>query len=393
MAIDTKTKSKHSAAGPAAGYYFQPEIALLLLAEADSDASIAIEADDDIVERVKGETTMRAQAKHQLSTKQPFANGSVDLWKTLSIWVNAANAGEFKIENCTLLLVTNGVVGDCFVRNAVEFSKRKRKKLLEERLQAFYSEAATPYVNIVKAADINLVLSVISRIQILDGCADKRLSTKRSKVISKLSLPSTVDHDLIYQGLLGWIHDTTLILWRSGGEAWITKQAFSNRLHALVRKHERLRKIGVPARLIDVPPDIRDREINRTYVLQLRQINAEEEDVGDAMYDFVRCNSERIRLATVGDLTSEDWMDFEDSLTRHWRIKRQQSKLAPQQTPEATGYALYLNSIEYAGEIDGQHVQDYMTRGTFHRLANIPKIGWHPMYESFFSQSNDADAI
>ena len=79
MSKPSKSTKNHTAAGPAAGYYFQPEIALHLLSHADMDASIAIEADDDLTEQVNGVITKRAQAKHQLTDKVQFSDGSIDL--------------------------------------------------------------------------------------------------------------------------------------------------------------------------------------------------------------------------------------------------------------------------------------------------------------------------
>src|SRR5690242_16257336 len=103
--------SRHVAPGQAAGYLFQPERALLWLAEAQADSAVGIETDDDIAVQVQNKVTSREQLKHTISGKAPFGDHSVDLWKTLLIWLDAADAGEFDLTKCNLYLTTNVVVG------------------------------------------------------------------------------------------------------------------------------------------------------------------------------------------------------------------------------------------------------------------------------------------
>lgn len=392
MTKGSTLRKNHTAAGPAAGYFFQPEVALKMLTEADAEASIAIEADDDITECIAQRVTQRSQLKHQTVPHGAFTDSSVDLWKTLSIWTTAAHAKEFNTKICKLVLVTNGTVSDCFIRKTVDAKAKERKLLIDTALDKKYAATVEPYVEIVRQHDRKLVYSVFACIGISDARALAGKSVK-SRAISNLHLSDSIDPEIIYDGLLGWIHKTTIDLWRNQQLAWISKKSFSNQYQAMIRRYNQFKKIGIPAHLINVSPTARDSEINRLFVKQLRSVKADEKLVTDAIIDFIRCNTERVRLAHEGELTGDDWIDFDSSLEKHWLVKERISRLSPQPTPEDTGLALYLDSLLHEAEIAGDKVQGYLTSGSFHRLANQRAIGWHPNYKTLFPDADDANTI
>lgn len=392
MSTGSASRKKHTAVGPAAGYFFQPEVALKMLAEADAGASIAIEADDDITERVGKSITKRAQLKHQINPHGAFTDSSVDLWKTLSIWTDAAAVNEFDPKLCSLLLVTNGTVSDCFIRKALEAKVKERKSMIDEMLAKPFSDTVEPYVSIVRSHNRKLVYCVFGCIKITDALETIKTSV-RSKAIAILQLSHSPDQDYIYQGLLGWIHDTTIDMWRHKQPAWISKKSFSTQYQALMKRYFQYKRIGLPAHLINVSATERDAAIHKLFVKQLRVVKADEDVLRSAIIDFTRCNTERARLATEGELTADDWTNFDESLQQHWKTKRRISLRSPQPTPEETGHALYDEMLLHEAKIAGDTVQDYLTSGTFHRLANYRTIGWHPEYTKIFPEAVDGNTV
>lgn len=363
-----------------------------MLAEADAGASIAIEADDDITERVGKSTTKRAQLKHQIDPHGAFTDSSVDLWKTLSIWTKAAAANEFDPKQCTLLLVTNGTVSDCFIRKALEAKVRERKAMINDMLSKTFSDTVEPYVSVVRKHDRKLVYNVFGCIRIADATETNKTSV-RSRAIAILQLSTSPDQEYIYQGLLGWIHDRTIDMWRHKQQAWICKRSFSTQYHALMKRYFQYKRIGLHAHLINVSETERDSAIHKLFVKQLRAVKADEDVLRSAVIDFTRCNTERARLATEGELTADDWTHFDESLQRHWSIKRRISLRSPQLTPEETGHALYDEMLLHEARIAGDTVQDYLTSGTFHRLANYRTIGWHPEFTKLFPAAGDGNTV
>lgn len=75
----------HAATDSALGYYYQGMYALLVLFDtADDQATVLLEADDDI-EKHDGATTLM-QLAHSRGAPRPLTIHSVKIWKTLRIW-------------------------------------------------------------------------------------------------------------------------------------------------------------------------------------------------------------------------------------------------------------------------------------------------------------------
>jgi hypothetical protein len=376
--------SRHVAPGQAAGYLFQPERALHWLATATADAAVGIETDDDVAVAVKGGTIVREQLKHSVSANIPFGDRSHDLWNTLLIWIDAASQGDFDPSKCLLLMTTNVKLGDCFLTRLEECKggPRKIKRCLEGLLAPStpFRESLDTFVKRLQAHDIALVHRVLACIQVCHG-PEQAGPKLRRQIASALHLPDDVSADDIIDGLLGWIHSITLDQWRHGRPAWIQRQAFDNLLHRLIRKARAYHRLGLPEHLINVPKAERQRQLNQMYVRQLRIIKVDDSEILTAIDDFVRCGSERFRLAIEGDVNADDWIDFDDRLLQHWRIVSGREKRAIiGRNPVDTGYAIYSASIQHEPALALDPPQPYLARGSFHRLANNSNLGWHPDY-------------
>src|ERR1700720_711174 len=93
LALMTNRPNKHEASASATGYLFQCRYALLVGLQAIADApqlQISIEKLDDIGFEEHGEPVQLIQTKHHLKKTGNLANASVDLWKTLHIWIKLA---------------------------------------------------------------------------------------------------------------------------------------------------------------------------------------------------------------------------------------------------------------------------------------------------------------
>jgi len=98
-------KNSDNAKGPMAGYFFQPERALLYLAGLDSkEQYISIELVDDVsVHNEDGSVIISEQDKHSIliSKASTFQDSSLDLWHTFELWIHKLNNNIF--ESTTLL--------------------------------------------------------------------------------------------------------------------------------------------------------------------------------------------------------------------------------------------------------------------------------------------------
>src|SRR3712207_6592136 len=96
----------HAAAGSAAGYLHQMQLALLELWDRtpeDPGVSLSIEAADDIeIRDADGDTVVLVQSKHHLK-EAALTDRSTDLWKTIAVWTEVAAAhGEGRLPRLAL---------------------------------------------------------------------------------------------------------------------------------------------------------------------------------------------------------------------------------------------------------------------------------------------------
>ena len=91
----SEVQSVHSAAQSAAGYLYQARLALaegLRYAYAESGIDIAVEKLDDVSFEKRGSALELLQTKHHLKKAGNLTDKSVDLWKTLRVWAEAAKS-------------------------------------------------------------------------------------------------------------------------------------------------------------------------------------------------------------------------------------------------------------------------------------------------------------
>lgn len=124
-----------SAKGPAAGYIFQFEKALLMLTKLDKDDFISIENVDDIAVHKNGSVYITVQAKHRISSSgMTFQDTSYSLWRTLQIWIQKIEKGIFNDET-QFVCSTNKIIPKdsllLFIKSILEHAPKSTWKDVE----------------------------------------------------------------------------------------------------------------------------------------------------------------------------------------------------------------------------------------------------------------------
>lgn len=104
-----------NAAPSAAGYIYQARLALALClryVNVDAGVEVGIERLDDISFETNGTAQELLQAKHHINRVASLTDKSVDLWKTLRVWSEAATKDPTLPARTRLALVTTGSAPD-----------------------------------------------------------------------------------------------------------------------------------------------------------------------------------------------------------------------------------------------------------------------------------------
>ena len=136
--------TEHSAAGQALGYLYQCYLPLLQMAErapTRPGLTLALELLDDVQFEEHGSPKELIQTKHHLDSNGSLADSSVDLWRTLNVWMTVLDRLGSD-ETPTFMLVTTGIAPEGSAASFLRASDRD-----PERAQAAIEAAAVASTN------------------------------------------------------------------------------------------------------------------------------------------------------------------------------------------------------------------------------------------------------
>lgn len=402
---------RHNAPGQMGGYLFQPERALYWLAKSGRGGKVGIEVGDDIVFLSKNGNKIYEQDKHSISAGNPFRDKGKNLWNTLNIWLKSVKTDEVELKKTRFLLVTNKVVPDCLAR---DIGKAKDKCEVKKCIDKLRKIGKEPSNDIAKIC--NEVLSygdddlgnIIERISLCDGNDKTYGDDLREEVLDLLHVPENIPEEEIIHPLLGWVHDKALYLLRKRESIWLSNSGFNKKYLNTISKCNNSLFSEKAKTLISVTDSQRKSNMEQLFVKQLTALNLSKEDnqIIDAIDDFIMCASERTRFSKEGCLTETDFIEFEDRLFDRWKnifdkcigIYRSQEERLNKAMPdlirkaEEVGHEILGDTLDHRESLAGQPTEQfYLTRGTYHRLANELKLGWHPDYKNMFDKYKGSD--
>jgi C-terminal domain 7 of the ABC-three component (ABC-3C) systems len=391
-----RSNSKHLAGASLAGSLFQLERALCHLANAEIDA-VGVEHVDDVASFRDDQVVAQEQDKHLISPRaEVVGDRSHALWRTLQIWVGQRRAGS----TCGryLLAVNTEVTGQIALQikrlrsgdvTPAEIVAALRSAGLPTRRTRASSRLQACIDDVLLEGDAALE-ALVSAIEIVDGQVSMDW---RSIVLRGAAVDDTVDQGVVLQGLLGWLSDALITSWRAGQPGVVTRQALIRQCRALERSLIQRRLLPRPASEVPVAPADRSRAMARRFVDHLGRIEAEREDVVQAVDHFLQFAVERWRLAKEGGIPRDEWKHRGDRLQQRWaNIARMVKRENVGEPRSAIGHAiLSRTTYDHYEPIDGLDCRElYMTSGHYHRLADADAVWWSP---DFVPDGQNDDAI
>lgn len=387
----------HSAPGAAAAFSYQFERAMHWLAQSQSGCRIGIETCDDVSAHNADGIGILEQDKHTIRADGlPFGDRSKDLWNTLAIWLGALVAQEISADSTAFLLVTNKVLPDCLAKRIGE---AKTAEEIDQCIAELREAAKNPPEGIVKlcgqvleAKHLSYLKGLIFKIELVDGSGGASL---RAATIGLLSIPDSYKDsaDSIADELLGWIHKEALLAWQTQQPAWIARDHFVNRLHAALEQRRRRVQRERSEHLLPVPAGDVGKELGRPFVRQLHLITEDDSVVDNAIKDFLRCTREKLRLSREGNITDDDWLAFEATLKRRWEaIQARVKRNSAQKNTDDIGWEIYTDTTEdHREKLAGQDTEQYyLTSGSYHQLADLLDLGWHPEWRKLMKEASES---
>ncbi|WP_160069291.1 ABC-three component system protein [Sphingobacterium bovisgrunnientis] len=386
-----KKASNTTADGSILGYLFQIERALLWLSELSNECIVGVEVDDDILVKLEnGESIDKIyeQSKHSVSKAIPYSDHSIDLWKTLYNWINLIEDKKCDIDKSIFSILSNKKIpSNRLISKISKINDKSSSKEIEDIIITLKDIAIKlpvkkqKYGNKILDCSNDFLKQFLIRIQILDNSYTHSSNEIKKHIKANLSVSEDIPFNKIYQSLFGFVLDNLIECWKERKEGLISVNSFNKQYNILI--YEFLEKPFFEKTIDSLPISVEEIEGNRgkNFVKQLSLIDCEDDEIIEAINDYVRAASERSRWARDGEISKANIEVYFQDLKTHWdSISRPKFKYSSDF--KRTGYETFYETILYRGKIlNFEPIQSYTNRGSYHYLCDSLKIGWHPLWK------------
>lgn len=408
-----------SAKGSISGYLYQFERAFYLLCNLEEEESyISIEKIDDVaVHSEEGVILIVEQDKNSIAaSRTTFEDTSKDLWRTIELWIQKIKTKVLNKSTKFQCSTNKKIPDDALVKfmfqnkNSFDLVKDKIQDLREiqknklDKYKTKDSKRGKYVENILKLIDFAIkneteLKIIVSNLFVYDN------TNLKKKIISKLRISSysELQQETIYNNLYGWILNTCMYKWNNNQDAEINKKDFDYQYTLNLNYPSIINAIFRAKRDINIDNADFESKKDEIFVKQINILKTNDKFkkffVRNAIEDFLRYEIEHTYLIDKGNLTKEDFMDFLNVCKEKWEeyfyrlINKELDNYSDEKMNElgidVFTYIINILQVNFKNDISFNTDNIYIKNGTFLKLSNIPKIGWHPNWENLFNKNNE----
>jgi len=368
------------------GYSLQAIRFLLLLLERPPGTVVSLEVFEDVgASHASGE--IASQVKSGL-VKNPLTDRAMDLWKTFRNWTDATALGHIDPRSTVfeiyLARPRNGRIASTFHKASSEGEAKiairdaKRTLLGTKGRKAPLPSELAAHVNRVFSADLDTLAQIVCNFRITAAHRDP-ISDLRPIVEAKWVRSECVD--LVIQHAHGWLKERLDSLLQLRRLAAVSVDEFNEEMRKFIPRCDFLHFVADMAGRPTLDQVAAERV--RTYVRQLELIEFQDEDTLEAINSYLRACVMRTKLSERGLVHEDSFEEYEEALLSFWRNKKRQLALTkPTQTGAQAGQLLLTDCCLHGQKVQGLEMPSYFTPGSFHALADVESVGWHPDYKT-----------
>ncbi len=369
----------HNAAGQMMGYLYQVRYAMLLLLESENPTfKISIEKFDDIAFEDGFSPVEMIQNKHHGSAGS-LTDRSVDLWKTIKVWLDQTKDKPDLLNNCRFLIITTQTAGIGSAASMLKKESRDENKAIqilkevaEEHGNAELQTVYDAFLNTDQKA-LSLIFKAVEIVDYAPNIVD--LSDKIKKHI-RLSCYPGYEENVMNQ-VEGWWFALAVKALSSTDHTMIDYTSLRNKI---VSVGDQYRDDNLPIEEWSLE-EISDEELvqyNRTFIQQLRLIEEGNAVLRRAIKNYYRAYQQRSSWAREELLLPNELEDYEKRLIDEW--EQCKAFMDEDGDPVVQGKALYKEIMGKDIPIRKLCTEPFVMRGSYEMLADKKDIGWHREY-------------
>lgn len=382
--------AKHSAAGSAAGFEHQRQLALVLLAEAyplDPSVKARLEVAEDI------DLTFDANAAAHIEVKHHLKDGvltefTAELWRTFEIWLDTIE--EMPSDDWPRFLLATTATAKV---DSAPYRLREGGRQIEEALNGLLHAAETSTSEDSKKArdrfrqlDRHRQLALLNQVTVLDGTPPVTKLEPRLRQALALGLPRT-QIDLFMEGIHGWwVGQSVRLL--AGDIPWVSGADLQDFCSSLRDNFNSRDLVAHPELSTDPTEDEKEPYRDKRFVQQLEIVDADLNAIDLAIRHYYRAFAQRGRWTRELEDLGDDLDQYEKRLHDEWEIAHVgMCNRLTEDDRERRQEGLRLSSdfgFRASARLRGLD-EPVLRQGTLHGLADNMEVGWHPDFRQVFA--------
>lgn len=378
---------KSNAAGQLLGYSLQFPRAFYHLLNSGPGDCVCVEVLGDVA-TVSADGLVTSEEDKSSVVGNPLTDRSTDLWKTFSNWINAVNNGDLIVANTRFILFCNKVgkpgIVDTFHNAQTKSDSIAAIKNAQTILHDITDkhEIWEYYDNAVNK-NAPLLQVIIERFELETGSSagfDELRYELKSQHVADTQIDFFIDK------IMGWLLQTILELIANKKSAIIRWEEYD---HEFKLVFERTRSRELIDFTLVYPPDssniAQQVKTKPYYIKQLEAIEATEDEIIEAVTDYLRAKINLDKWIEEEIIDSEIADDFESRLQKYWKNAQIKIELTHKTLGDNERGKLLCAECKSRQELIRDMAPPSSTiEGTFHSLANKPVLGWHPKWNELF---------
>ncbi|MBT2235564.1 ABC-three component system protein [Nonomuraea sp. NEAU-A123] len=381
---------QHDASASAIGYLYQVNwclIELLQRAPDRPDQAISIETHDDVAWEQAGSPVELLQAKHHIGSATALGDKDVDLWKTLTVWMNTAQPTD--PQGPALILLTTAVAAANTAAHALRRDSRntqaaviKLNDAARTSMNKITENARQRFLDFTEAEQ----QIFLNRVTVADGALGVDDLDEKLRKLLWAALPHA-NQDLYLSMVWKWWAGVALDMLQrrrqrvGAGEA----QAMLSHLRDQFSEDN----LPTTVELADVDEShVVALHTDSVFVHQMRWVACNEVNLRKAIVDYYRAVTQATKWITEDLIGLHELGKFEDNLRDEWDrafadMVEDLGLDADEDAKIAAGKAL-LRTLRDSTSVNvrPRYNDAFFARGRRHVLAENQVIGWHPDFQS-----------
>ena len=355
---------------------------------------VEFEQDKDLVKLI--------QLKHSLKSNKSLDNYSSDLWKTLRIWSELFVKGEIVAGKTQLVLVTTASAVEDSVASLLRPSNMEGRDVIRalSKLRTIATSSRNkdnkPLYDAFMKLEESDQLILLQHVIVLDRSPTIRDVIRELERELRIVVIDRFVQDLL-RDLHGWWLEK-IISHLSSGQPSIIR--FEDIRNYIVKLEQRYRDDSLRIDYYDdnvIPNDVLALD-DRMFIRQLRLVEAHTHRMTRAAKDFYKASTQRSKWVAADPTVAKELSEYDGNLKERWEIHFDimREKLESINNPQE----LIQKGREFYGIFETMDIpvrpnlteSSFITRGSYHKLADELKIGWHIDYMSALKPSGDVSA-